>query len=100
MKPRRSSVAQPVVDVDLDIVATGQTSTAASAQIATGQSGPGYLIIANPDLANPIYLDGVTADATKFPLLPQQTLTFRLADVASPRGYSSTGILAGWMVLR
>lgn len=103
MKPRRSPYAQPIVDVDLDIVAAGQTSTAPAAQVATGQSGPGHLLVTNPDATNTVYIAGGDAgipDATKFVLLPQQTLSLRLANVAALSAYSASNVSVAWMVLR
>jgi hypothetical protein len=103
MKPRRAPHAQPVTDVDLDFVAAGITPCSTAAQVATGQSGPGYLTVTNIDPVNTVYvgLAGVTGSTNGYALVPgvNPTMVTRYAAVETIYAIgSATGVT--WKVER
>lgn len=94
-----------IADQPLTIVATGQVTSGANAAVLAGVSpaptGAGYMTLVNSESAGgkTIYLDGATADATKYPLLPGASVTWPLKDVTKLFAFGTGGVL-GWALLQ
>lgn len=100
---RRSPVAQPVTEADgvLDGATTTTLTAAADAVIiATGKTGPGYVLVKNADPSNTMYIGASGVTATGFPLAPGESIGLKLAAVESLYGFSTDGASAAWLVLR
>lgn len=89
----------PVVDQGLSFIAGGTTSCSSATQVATGQTGSGYLTIVNLDASNTIYvgLTGVTS-STGLPIPAGASDTVCYANVALIFAIGSTTV--GWCVRR
>jgi hypothetical protein len=94
------ALSASIVDANLSFVAGGQTTSANPAvQVATGQSGSGYLTIVNTDTSNAVQLGLTGVTSTGFSLPAGASVTWRLSDVSTIKVYGS-GAVVSWAVLR
>lgn len=99
MGPSTPKHASAVLDASLSWVAGGSTDCTRAEQVATGQSGPGYLTIVNrSDAWIYIGVTGLTGSTNGQPIPPSGSDTCFWEDVSTVFAIGSSTV--GWSVRR